>query len=116
MMQSRTPALLASLIGLGLLWSAQAPGAATAGPGVDWPQFRGIRAAGVADGKPMPVTWDVDKGTGIRWKTPIPGLGHSSPVVWGEQIFLSTAISGQRDAACASGSAATSRGTSAFTA
>jgi outer membrane protein assembly factor BamB len=67
-------------------------------PGVDWPQFRGIRAAGVADGFTVPSIWNVAEGKGIAWKTAIPGLGHSSPVVWGDQIFITTSISGQKDA------------------
>ena len=67
-------------------------------PGVDWPQFRGIRAGGTADGFSVPTTWNVAEGKGIAWKVAIPGLGHSSPVVWGDQIFLTTAISGQKEA------------------
>ena len=67
-------------------------------PGIDWPQFRGIRAGGVAEGFTLPTTWSVADGKGIAWKTSIPGLGHSSPVVWGDAIFLTTAISGQKDA------------------
>jgi len=57
----------------------------------NWPQFRGYRAMGIASGQELPVTWDVEKGTGILWKTAIPGLGHSSPVVWGGKIFVTTA-------------------------
>ena len=38
------------------------------------------------------------KGTNVIWKTPIPGLGLSSPVVWGDQLFVTTAISGRKDA------------------
>jgi outer membrane protein assembly factor BamB len=60
----------------------------------NWPQFRGMNASGVADGKPAPTTWDATKGTNVLWKTPIPGLAHSSPVVWGEHLFVTTAISG----------------------
>jgi outer membrane protein assembly factor BamB len=67
-------------------------------PGVDWPQFRGIRAAGVAEGFTLPTTWSVANGKGIAWTMAIPGLGHSSPVVWGDSIFLTTAISGQKEA------------------
>jgi hypothetical protein len=63
-----------------------------------WPQFRGRHAAGVADGVLLPDVWDGAKGTGVRWKTPIPGLAHSSPVVWGEQVFVTTAISSRPDA------------------
>jgi outer membrane protein assembly factor BamB len=67
-------------------------------PGIDWPQFRGIRANGIAEGFTAATTWNVAEGKGVAWKTPIPGLGHSSPVVWGDQIFITTSISGQKDA------------------
>lgn len=72
-------------------------GASKPRPGVDWPQFRGIRAAGVDERHPAAAAWDVGQKRGVRWKTPIPGLGHSSPVVWGDTIYLSTSISGQKD-------------------
>jgi outer membrane protein assembly factor BamB len=67
-------------------------------PGVDWPQFRGIRAAGIDDSRPAPATWNVATSDGIRWKTEIPGLGHASPVVWGDTVYLATSISSQKDA------------------
>ena len=72
--------------------------AADAKPGVDWPQFRGIRATGVAEGFALPASWDVAKGQGVAWKTAIPGLGLSSPIVWGDLACVSTSISGQKDA------------------
>ncbi len=59
----------------------------------NWPQFRGAGATGVAEGKPAPVKWDGEKSVGVRWKTPIPGLAHSSPVVWGNTVFVTTAVS-----------------------
>lgn len=59
----------------------------------NWPSFRGPYASGVVEGKTMPVKWDVEKSTGVLWKIPIPGLAHSSPVVWGNKIFITTAIS-----------------------
>jgi hypothetical protein len=59
----------------------------------NWPSFRGSNASGVADGKPTPVTWDATKGANVLWKTAIPGLAHSSPVVWGDKVFVTTAIS-----------------------
>ncbi len=69
----------------------------TAAP-ANWPSFRGPDGTGVADGQKPPITWDVKKDENIRWKTPIPGLGHSCPVVWGDRIFITTAISsGQAD-------------------
>jgi len=67
-------------------------------PGIDWPSFRGINGSGVAEGFATPTTWDVPSGQGVRWKTPIDGLGHSSPVIWGNQICITTAVSGKLDA------------------
>jgi len=72
--------------------------AAAPRPGTDWPQFRGISASGIAEGFSLPVTWNTADGTNVLWKTPIPGLGLSSPVVWGDTVFLSTSIGGQKDA------------------
>jgi len=67
--------------------------------GVHWPGFRGTNASGVADGFPTPTTWHVARGENIRWKTPIPGLAHSSPVIWGDRIYIATAVGGEKDAA-----------------
>ena len=65
---------------------------------LNWPSFRGADGTGVADGQHPPVRWDVKTGESVRWKTPIPGLGHSCPVVWGDRVFVTTAISsGQPD-------------------
>jgi outer membrane protein assembly factor BamB len=72
--------------------------AAEAKPGIDWPQFRGIKASGVAEGFALPASWDVAKGQNVAWKTAIPGLGLSSPIVWGDLACVSTSISGQKDA------------------
>ena len=66
--------------------------------GRDWPQFRGIEASGIADGAETPVAWTVADGKGIAWKTAIPGLGLSSPVVWDKLVCVTTAISGKADA------------------
>ena len=59
----------------------------------NWPQFRGPGAAGVAETVGAPVKWDAVKSANMRWKTEIPGLGHSSPVAWGNKIFVTTAVS-----------------------
>jgi outer membrane protein assembly factor BamB len=67
-------------------------------PGVDWPQFRGIDANGIAEGFSLPATWNPATGVNIQWRTPIPGLGLSSPIVWGDVVFVTTAISGKSDA------------------
>jgi outer membrane protein assembly factor BamB len=61
----------------------------------NWPSFRGASASGIAEGYLLPSTWDAATSQNISWKTPIPGLGHSSPIIWGNRIYLSTAISGQ---------------------
>ena len=58
-----------------------------------WPSFRGAQASGVADGQHLPDTWDVKSGANILWRTPIAGLAHSSPVVWGDLVFVTSAIS-----------------------
>src|SRR5689334_21647535 len=59
----------------------------------NWPSFRGQNGGGVGDGNALPIIWDVEKSTNILWKTPIPGLGHSSPIVWGDRVFVTTAVS-----------------------
>jgi outer membrane protein assembly factor BamB len=64
----------------------------------NWPSFRGEYAAGVADGQNLPEQWDGEKGVAIKWKTRIPGLAHSSPVVWGDRLFVTTAISSRGNA------------------
>ena len=58
-----------------------------------WPSFRGPQASGVADGQHLPDRWDVAKGENVLWRTPIPGLAHSSPIVWGDRIFVTSAVS-----------------------
>ena len=75
-------------------------GTVTAGDdssGVHWPGFRGANASGVAEGFSIPTTWDAESGKNIAWKTAIPGLGHSCPVVWGDRVFVTTAIGGKDD-------------------
>jgi len=64
----------------------------TAAAAQNWPSFRGPRATGIADGQKPPVTWDGEKGINIRWRKPIPGLGHSSPIIWGNRLFVTSAV------------------------
>ena len=59
-----------------------------------WPSFRGAGASGIGDGQGAAVEWNMETGRNVRWKTPIPGIANSSPVVWGDRVFVSTAISG----------------------
>ncbi|HEY8223771.1 MAG TPA: PQQ-binding-like beta-propeller repeat protein [Pyrinomonadaceae bacterium] len=58
-----------------------------------WPSFRGPQASGIADGQSLPDKWDTKTGENILWRTPIPGLAHSSPIVWGDRVFVTTAVS-----------------------
>jgi outer membrane protein assembly factor BamB len=59
----------------------------------NWPSFRGPNASGVAEGTKPPTNWDVEKSQNVLWTTPIPGLSHASPIVWGNRIFVITAVS-----------------------
>ena len=59
----------------------------------NWPSFRGPQASGIAEKQNLPDRWDASTGENILWRTPIPGLAHSSPVVWGNQIFVTSAVS-----------------------
>lgn len=58
----------------------------------NWPQFRGQGASGVSEGGPAPASFDATKATNLKWKTAIPGLAHSSPVTWGNKVFITTAV------------------------
>ena len=57
----------------------------------DWPQFRGPAMDGVVQDNPaLPERWSTSEH--VAWKTAIPGLGWSSPVVWGTSVFVTTVI------------------------
>lgn len=58
----------------------------------DWPQYRGPQASGLAEGAAVPAMWNVETGENVRWQTPIAGLAHSSPIIWGERIYVATAV------------------------
>jgi outer membrane protein assembly factor BamB len=62
----------------------------------NWPGFRGPGATGIADGYPTRVAWNADSTagpvSGVLWRAEIPGLAHSSPIVWGDRIYLATAV------------------------
>jgi outer membrane protein assembly factor BamB len=51
----------------------------------------------VADGQDPPATWDAVKGENVLWKAQVPGLAHSSPVVWGDRVFVTSAVSSAAD-------------------
>lgn len=78
-----------SLIPLALLALAFAPLEVI---GDDWPRFRGRGGAGIAENQNLPDDWNVESGRNVLWRLPIEGLAHSSPIVWGDRIFITTAI------------------------
>ncbi len=63
----------------------------------NWPGFRGPFARGIAENSSPPAIWNIEDGDNILWKIEVPGLGFSSPVIWEDRIFLTTAISGLED-------------------
>jgi len=58
----------------------------------NWPSFRGPNASGIAERSAPPTDWDVSAGRNLLWKTPIAGLAHASPIVWGDRLFVVTAV------------------------
>lgn len=94
----RSPRLVLTLAGV--LLAAGSAGAQ------HWPSFRGPNASGVAPGAASPpVSFDVPASRNVAWRTAIPGLAHSSPVVWGDRVFVTTAIAAKGDARVKTGSA-----------
>ncbi len=87
-MKTRTYLVLLGLLLTGVIVNAQADYMK------QWPQFRGPYASGIVESDKLPESWDVNTGENILWKLKIPGLGHSSPVIWGDKLFVTTAISG----------------------
>jgi len=68
-------------------------GKAAQKPADNWPGFRGYRAQGTLQTNiKMPQTWSVPASKNVKWRVPIPGLAHSSPIVWGDRVFITTAI------------------------
>jgi outer membrane protein assembly factor BamB len=63
-----------------------------------WPMFRGPNAAGIAEGQSLPDRWDGPSGQNVLWQVDLPGLAHSSPVVWGDHVFVTTAVSSDPNA------------------
>jgi outer membrane protein assembly factor BamB len=57
-----------------------------------WPQFRGPWGRGFVENAKTATTWNVETGEHIKWKTEIPGLGHSCQVIWGNYLFVTTAV------------------------
>nr|HRC85781.1 PQQ-binding-like beta-propeller repeat protein [Thermoanaerobaculia bacterium] len=57
-----------------------------------WPSFRGPGASGVAEGQGLPDAWSAAGRENLAWSVEVPGLAHSSPIVWGDRLFVTTAV------------------------
>jgi outer membrane protein assembly factor BamB len=64
-----------------------------AAPAPNWSAWRGSDGTGISTETNVPLEWSADKN--IKWKAAIPGRGHSSPIVWGNKIFLTTDVEGE---------------------
>jgi len=84
---------LARMVGLIFLLGSPAVVAQT-----NWPSFRGAFASGVALECETPTSWNVETGENILWNTTIPGLGHSSPIIWGDRLLVTTAVNQNKTA------------------
>jgi outer membrane protein assembly factor BamB len=73
-------------------WSQQVQG--------QWPSFRGPWGDGVTEQKDIPTLWNEKENKGIIWKAAAPLVGHSSPIVWGDKIFLSGATKDEQKIFC----------------
>ena len=82
------------------------PKAPPQGPGGSWPTWRGAAGTGEAPGATPPLSWSEDEN--VVWKTALPGIGSSTPVVWGDRIYLTTAI--KTDEVTRTGDASEQRG------
>jgi outer membrane protein assembly factor BamB len=62
-------------------------------PERQWPGYRGYMASGVLDNAGLPSAFDLQNMINIKWKIPVPGMGISSPAIWDDKLFITTAIS-----------------------
>lgn len=62
-------------------------------PERQWTGYRGFRSSGFLDNANLPDSFDINKMVNVRWKVDVPGLGISSPVIWDNRLFITTAIS-----------------------
>jgi hypothetical protein len=79
--------ILASALGLVLT-------TAPASSPVDWPQFRGQTGSGIADASTLPTRWSATEN--VAWVTEVPGRGWSSPIVWRDRVFVTSALNSGR--------------------
>ncbi len=94
MMKRFSAALICILALLLLGFCAFGPRVTAAAPeGGNWPQWRGSEGTGVSMETNLPLEWSRDKN--LKWITPLPGRGHSSPIVWENKVFLTLEIEGE---------------------
>jgi outer membrane protein assembly factor BamB len=67
-------------------------GGAVVGKAENWPGWRGPRGDGTSLERDVPTTWNGQTGEHVKWRCPLPGRGHSSPVVWEDRIFLTSCV------------------------
>ena len=90
---NRKLTLLFSTLTLSLIaFVAFKPASSGAAPNTNWTGWRGSEGSGVSAETNLPTEWSADKN--VKWKAALPGRGHSSPIVWGNKIFLTTDIEG----------------------
>jgi outer membrane protein assembly factor BamB len=94
--RSTSCSALAALLIAFALW-----GTVSAQQQQQWPQFRGPHAGAIPDDPALPETWSETEN--LAWKVDVPGLGWSSPVVWDDHVFLTSAISEGKEAAPVAG-------------
>lgn len=80
-----------AIFSLLLIWLATCCSPAIAQSSENWSSFRGPNGNGVAADATPPVSWSADSDN-LKWKVPIPGKASSSPIVWGDKIFVMTAV------------------------
>jgi len=80
--------------------TGSAEGLLAAGSAGQWPAFRGPGTLAAVEDKNTAVTWNTKTGEGIRWKAEVPLGGSSSPILWGERVFLTGAVEGQAAVFC----------------
>ena len=67
------------------------------GKPIPWPEFRGRDRLGIADGQGLVIEWDTSVSKNILWRRQIPGFSASSPIVWGDHVFVLTAVNAGGD-------------------
>jgi outer membrane protein assembly factor BamB len=80
------------------IWAMSLAIGATAAHAENWPRFRGPNGDGISASKNIPVQWS--ERDGVIWKTELPGVGHSSPVIWGDRLFVQSATATERMLVC----------------